>query len=119
MRLLQKLPDSQRSPPGLERRILRKIPSAILASIFIPLAWYWLSSVFPSPAAGESVEKYLSTVGIAAIATAVTAWTAILTVAIGCIIVVLMKGPGYVADQYPLSDADEPRQIPEKDHQDS
>ena len=119
MRLLQKLPDSQRSPPGLERRILRKMPSAMLASIFIPLAWYGLSYLFPSPAAGESVEKYLSTVGIAAIATAVTAWTAILTVAIGCVIVVLMKGPGYVADQYPLSDADEPRRVHEKDRQDS
>lgn len=119
MRLLQKLPDSQRSPPGLERRILRKIPSAILASIFIPLLWYWLAHLFPSPAAGESVEKYLSTVGIAAIATAITAWTAILTIAIGCIIVVLMKGPGYVADEYPLSDADEPRRTPEKDRQDS
>ena len=115
MKLLQKLPDSQRSPPGLERRILRKLPSALLASSIIPLIWYWLSHYFPSPNAGESVEKYLNGVGIAAIATAVTAWTAIFTIAIGCVVVVLMKGPAYVADRYPLSDADEPRQKPETD----
>ena len=118
MRFLQKLPDSQRSPPGLERRILRKLPSAMLASILIPLMWYGLAYLFPSPGIGESTEKYLSSVGIAAIATAITAWTAILTVAIGCIVVVVMKGPAYVADRYPLSDADEPRQTSERDSPD-
>ena len=41
--------------------------------------------------------------------TTVTAWTAAFTVAIGCLIVMVMKGPAYVADKYPLSDADEPR----------
>jgi hypothetical protein len=29
-------------------------------------------------------------------------WTLVFTVAIGCVIVVLMKGPAYVADAYPL-----------------
>ena len=49
-------------------------------------------------------------VGIAAVATVITAWTAIFTIAIGCVIVALMKGPAYVADRYDLIDADEPRQ---------
>ena len=44
---------------------------------------------------------------------AITAWTAVFTIAIGCTIVMLMKGPAYVADRYPLSDADEPRRDPQ------
>ena len=110
MKLLQKLPNTHRYPAGLEWRILKKLPLVSVASLAIPLIWYGLAQAFPSPAAGESVEKYLTGVGIAAVATTITAWTAVLTVAIGCCIVWLMKGPAYVADRYPLVDADEPRQ---------
>ncbi len=34
----------------------------------------------------------------------------VLTLAILCLIIVLMKGHGYVADAYPLPDRDRPRQ---------
>ena len=110
MKLLQKLPNSQRSPSGLEWLILKKLPMALLASTLIPLIWYWLSALYPATAPGETVEKYMAGVTIGAIATVITAWTAIFTVAIGCFIVVMMKGPAYVADQYPLMDADEPKE---------
>lgn len=110
MRGLNKLPGSRRHPPGLEWKILKKLPMATLASVVIPLIWYGLATFHPQPAPGESVEKYLTGVSIAAIATAITALTAVFTLAIGCIVVVLMKGPGYVADRYPLIDADEPRE---------
>jgi hypothetical protein len=37
-------------------------------------------------------------------------WTAVLTLAIGCVVVMLMKGPGYVADDpMELSHSDKPR----------
>lgn len=39
---------------------------------------------------------------------AITGWTAVFTIAIGCAIVWLMKGPGFVADAYELIDADQP-----------
>ncbi len=35
-------------------------------------------------------------------------WTLVLTLAIGCGIVMLMKGPHYKADSYPMPDRDEP-----------
>jgi hypothetical protein len=35
-------------------------------------------------------------------------WTAVFTVAVGCAIVWIMKGPAYVADPYPLSDSEQP-----------
>jgi hypothetical protein len=37
-------------------------------------------------------------------------WSAVLTIAIGCVVVMLMKGPGYVADPMELSHSDKPRQ---------
>jgi hypothetical protein len=44
-------------------------------------------------------------------------WTAVFTVAIGCVVVMLMKGPGYIADDpMELSHSDKPRasmQLPE------
>lgn len=35
-------------------------------------------------------------------------WALVLTAAIGCAIVILMKGPIYTADSYPTPDADRP-----------
>jgi hypothetical protein len=67
------------------------------------MAWY-----FPDPAPGESLEHYLQTAKIVSFAIALTAVTAIFTVAIGCVIVWVMKGPAYVADPYPLQDSEEP-----------
>ena len=58
------------------------------------------------PGAESTSEKYLTGVGIYAVATVVTVWTAAFTVAIGCLIVMIMKGPAYVADRYPLIDSE-------------
>ena len=37
-------------------------------------------------------------------------WSLVMTLAIGCVIVWLMKGPAYVADGYELSHSDKPKQ---------
>lgn len=108
MNLLNKLPGHRRSQPGIERAIWRRLPMLLLAATAIPALCYLFASHFPSPAPGDTIEKHLSAVGIAAIATVITAWTALFTVAIGCVIVMLMKGPAYVADAYPLADSEEP-----------
>lgn len=108
MKILQKLPGSRREPPGLERKIMAKLPLMLAAGTAIPLFCYLIAPLF---ATGEvNTEKYLTGVGIFAIAAVLTAWTAAFTVAIGCLIVMIMKGPAYVADRYPLIDASEPRQ---------
>jgi hypothetical protein len=48
-------------------------------------------------------------VDILAIATAVAVWTAVLTVAIACFVVMMMKGRAYVADAYELTDSERPK----------
>jgi hypothetical protein len=107
--LLRKLPDSRREPPGLEWRIWKKLPVLLIAGTVIPLIAYGLAHLFP-PADVQPVQKHLGLVGILVTATIITVWTAVFTVAIGCFVVRIMKGPAYVADAYPLIDSEEPRE---------
>ena len=107
MKFLQKLPGSRREPPGLEREIMVKLPIFLAAGTAIPVLCYLIAPLFPESALNP--EKYLIGVGIYTKAAVLTVWTAAFTVAIGCLIVMIMKGPAYVADPYPLSDAEEPR----------
>ena len=106
--LFRKLPGSRREPPGLEWRIWKKLPMLLLAGTAIPLFAYAFAYLFPAPGS-MPLEKYLNLVGIIVTACIITAWTAVFTVAIGCFVVRVMKGPAYVADAYELIDADEPR----------
>ena len=106
MNLFNKL-HRRRVPPGLEWQILRKLPHITLAGSLIPVALAVLVRVLP-PEPGIDIAKHIKTVDIFAIATAITFFTAILTIAIGCIVVYIMKGPAYVADAYPLQHSDYP-----------
>ena len=108
MKLLNRLPGSQSSPPGIERQILKRIPMALIGSAAVPLLLVLFTNWFPPEGPDELVAKQLLTIEIMAWSIAVTGWTAVFTVTIGCAIVWIMKGPGYVADAYQLIDADEP-----------
>lgn len=93
-------------PPGLELVILKKLPLALLIGTLTPIALAVLVRVLPSSATDAA--KHVGSVDIFAIATAITFLTGVLTVAIGCVVVFIMKGPAYVADPYPLEHADRP-----------
>ena len=108
MSLLQKLPGSRREPHGLEWRIAKKLPWILLGGTAVPALCFLYAVLFPDPGVGENIEKYLTGIAIAAVAATLTLWTAVFTMAIGCGIVWIMKGPAYVADRYPLIDADSP-----------
>ena len=95
-------------PPGLEVTILRQLPKALLAGTLLPACVSLLIRLLPAPT-GIDVSKRIMTVDIFAVATAVTLWTAVLTVAIGCVVVYVLKGPAYVADAYPIDDSPHPR----------
>jgi hypothetical protein len=106
MNLFTKL-HGRRVPPGLEWQILIRLPQITLAGSLIPVALAVLVRVLP-PDPAVDIAKHIKTVDIFAIATAITLFTAVLTVAIGCVIVFIMKGPAYVADAYPLQHSDQP-----------
>lgn len=88
--------------------ILKHIPGAILGAVFIPLFMSIISRLFPIAGPSADIARYQIGVDIFAISLGIMVITAVFTVTIGCIIVVLMKGPAYVADPYKLEDSDQP-----------
>ena len=110
MTLFNKL-HGRRVPPGLEWQILRRLPHITLVGSLIPVALAVLVRILP-PEPGVDIAKHVRSVDIFAIATAITFFTAVLTVAIGCIVVYIMKGPAYVADAYPLQHSERPAADP-------
>ena len=59
-------------------------------------------------APAHEVAARITTVDIYAISVLVLHWTVVLTVGIGAVIVMIMKGPAYVADPYPMQGMDRP-----------
>jgi uncharacterized BrkB/YihY/UPF0761 family membrane protein len=99
---LNRLPGFQRSPPGREWALFKRLPAILLIGTALPiglvLALWWVAP--GQPTASEERDLLLWTYRL--IGLVVLHWTLVLTVAIGCVIVLLMKGPAYVADAYPL-----------------
>ena len=103
MNLFTKLPGFVRTAPGLEQRIWRRLPAILLWGTLLPLLLAGVShalapAVPPSGADQSAVLLWdFTMVGVV-----VFHWTMVLTVALGCFIVRVMKGPAYVADAYVL-----------------
>jgi len=108
MKFLRKLPHSVRVAPGLEWIILKKLPLTLFVGTLFPLVISQANRFFWREEATVQLAKQITIVDIISIATVVTVWTAVFTVAIGCFIVVVMKGPAYVADAYELADSERP-----------
>lgn len=110
MHFFKRLHD-RREPPGMELLLLRKLPKIVLVGTLLPIALSIIARIVPSVATDPA--KRIMSIDIFAIAALITFWTIVLTVAIGCVIVYIMKGPAYVADPYPVEHADRPQRIEE------
>ena len=103
---LNRLPGFKRGAPGLEWSIWKRLPAVLAWGTAVPLAvaaavWF-AAPVLPAGAEDRQVLLTLYRI----IGLVVLHWTLVLTVAIGCAIVILMKGPAFVADPYPLPERD-------------
>ncbi len=107
MSLLKRLPGFRRSPPGLEWAVLRRLPLITVVGTALPVAAALLVGLFVSADAAGA--KLAATAWIVAVSAVVLHWTAMFTLALACVIVLIAKGPAYVADAYPLIDSDRPR----------
>jgi hypothetical protein len=111
---LNKLPNSIRSASGLEWSLWRKLPLIFLVGTALPvlvlaaLHLFWQND---NPAQVRSLQMAEYVVA----GVVIFHWTAVLTVAIGCVVVMVMKGPGYVADGLEVSHSDHPRKDIEGD----
>lgn len=108
MSIFARLPGFPRSPAGLERTILRATPAALwFGTLLLSLpalavhVWAWLSG---SPEAFRQLTLF----DIYAVGAVVLHWTVLFTAALAAFIVMVMKGPGYVADAYPMNESEAP-----------
>ena len=103
MNQFNKLPGFVRSAPGWEQQTWRRLPAILLWGTLLPLGLAALN---------RAVAPLVSESGAGAVAlllwdytmygVVVLHWTLVLTLALACFIVRVMKGPAYVADAYPL-----------------
>jgi hypothetical protein len=106
----RKLGGSQRSNPGLEWWLWRRLPAIALIATLGPLSILALMHLLYDGASSDQTARFLQMARFTCWGVLMFNWTMILTVGIGCVVVMIMKGPSYVADGYWVSHSDQPRQ---------
>jgi hypothetical protein len=102
--------DSHRSAPGLEWLIWRKLPWVALAGAALPLlALALIHLLLGGEGAAASEQRLVQLADFVAIGLLAFHGSLLVTVAIGCMIVMIMKGPHYTADSYTVPHRDRPR----------
>jgi ascorbate-specific PTS system EIIC-type component UlaA len=110
---LKKLPNTRRSPSGLEWKLWRKLPLIFAVGTLVPVLVALALHLLTDQTSATDA-RWLQTMDYVVAGVVLFHWTAVLTVAIGCVVVMLMKGPGYVADPLELSHSDKPRKQAER-----
>ncbi len=105
---MKKNPNSIRAPAGLEWRLIRKLPKyALLGLLALTVLWAVLHA-WPFDGDPQDIERKLRTFDYTLVGAAIFYLTMVITAALGCLIVMIMKGPQYTSDSYPVQDADRP-----------
>lgn len=95
MDYFRKLPGFRRSPSGLEWRVLRKLPWILLLGTLLPAAFVYALYL------GDVLDpRLLDRIRIITIAIVILFWTLMTIIGFAAFIVMIMKGPAYVADPY-------------------
>ena len=94
---------------SLRSSIYRLHSCAWVSGTALPLLGALAVRLWATEPMTAATERLVTLADYFAIALIVLHWTMVVTVAIGCVIVMLMKGPAYVADGYEVSHRDQPR----------
>ena len=108
MQWLKKLPGSVRSASGLEWTLWRKLPLIFLVGTALPLLVLLVVHLLKEDGSTQQLHS-LQIFDYMVVGVVVFHWTAVATLALGCLLVMVMKGPGYVADGFEVSHSDRPR----------
>ena len=102
-------PDSRRAASGLEWRIWRTLPWVALLGAVLPLlALGALHLAWGGPDASAATLRWLGLADYITLGVLAFHGTGVATLAIGCVIVMSMKGPHYTADSYRVPHRDRP-----------
>ena len=102
MNLFNRLPGFPSTPAGKERSVLRLLPKAFLLGPLLLAAPSLLARLITGPDDALAV----TTTDIYVISLIILHWTVVFTVGLAAFIIMMMKGPAYVADPYPLHEAE-------------
>ncbi len=108
MNAFNRLPGFVQTPAGRERDVLRLLPRALVFGTLLLALPSLTARIFFAARDAMEASTRIQTVDIVAISILFLHWTAVLTVAIAAFIVMVMKGPAYVADAYPVDDSESP-----------
>ncbi len=108
MNLFNKLPGFVVTPPGRERTVLRLLPRILLLGTLLLAIPSFAVRLLPLQGSEADIAARIGSVDIHAISLVVLHWSVLFTVAIAAFIVMVMKGPAYVADAYPVEDSEFP-----------
>ena len=104
MNLFNRLPGFTRTPAGKERVVLRRLPRVLLLGTLLLTAPSLLARLIASPDDALAV----TTTDIYVISLIILHWTVVFTVGLAAFIIMMMKGPAYVADPYHLDETETP-----------
>lgn len=105
---MRKIPRSRASAPGLEWRILKRLPRAAAVGVLLWVALWVFGHLAVDAWAAPPAERAHQMLGYLLWGLAFTLVMAWVTVGIGCVVVTVFKGPRYEADPYPIVDAGQP-----------
>lgn len=102
-------PLDRKYPSGLEWMLFRKLPLLTVVGFLVigllALAARW----WPWEGDSRHIAALVQRLDFALIGAGIFHLTVISTLAIGCVVVLIMKGPRYAADSYPVADAERPK----------
>ncbi len=108
MNLFTKLPGHTKTAAGLERSVLRRLPRLFVTGTLLLLLPSVLVRLLPWAGSTADIDTRIMTTDIYVVSVVLLHWTVVFTVAIHAFIVMVMKGPAYVADAYPMNEAETP-----------
>lgn len=97
---LRKWPGFRRSPSGLEWVLWRRLPFILMVGVSVPCAMALVAWFMGQGDVDAATQRDLQQWVFIMVGLVVLHLSLVLTLAIGCVMVMLMKGPAYVADPY-------------------
>ena len=105
---LVKVEPVHRAPPGLEWRLLRRLPWILVGGLLVLAVGAQLSRLLVADGPSWEVAAAIRRTDFALLGALFYFIDLLMVTAIGCVIVMIMKGPRYSADSYEIPHADRP-----------
>jgi hypothetical protein len=102
-------PHSVRSPAGLEWWLLKRLHLITLAGLLVFALVWLLIERWPWSGSADQVQAAVTQAEFALIGAVIFFFTMVVTVLVGCVVVMIMKGPAYTSpDSYYVEDSERP-----------